>query len=105
MGIVSAFCVVCISRSLIDVKRLSGARRVGLVSSYLFKEVARSAHGPPTQRAGVPGEMAHDPWGHRFSPACLTSLLILGRVAAYCLAEAGHDPGKCVQPELIERGG
>ena len=70
-----------------------------------FKEVARSAHRPPTQRAGVPGAMAHDPWGHRFSPACLTSLLSLGRVAAYCLAEAGHDPGKCVWPELIERGG
>ena len=49
--------------------------------------------------------MAHDPWGHRFSPVCLTSLLSLGRVAAYCLAEAGHDPGKCVRPELIERGG
>ena len=49
--------------------------------------------------------MAHDPWGHRFSPACLTSLLSLGRVAAYCLAEAGHDPGKCVRPELIKRGG
>ena len=44
-------------------QRLSGARRVGLVSSYLFKEVARSAHRPPTQRAGVPGEMAHDPLG------------------------------------------
>ena len=29
----------------------------------------------------------------------------LGRVAAYCLAEAGHDPEKCVRPELIERGG
>ena len=28
----------------------------------------------------------------------------LGRVAMYCLAEAGHDPGKCVRPELIERG-
>ena len=26
-------------------------------------------------------------------------------VAAYCLAEAGHDPGKCVRPELIERDG
>ena len=26
-------------------QRLSGARRVGLVSSYLFKEVARSASG------------------------------------------------------------
>ena len=35
----------------------------------------------------------------------LASLLSLGRVAAYCLAEAGHDPGKCVRPELIERGG
>ena len=50
---------------------LSGARRVGLVSSCLFREVARSDR----------------------------------RVAAYCLAEAGHDPGKCVRPELIERGG
>ena len=29
----------------------------------------------------------------------------LGRVAAYCLAEARHDPGKCVRPELSERGG
>ena len=86
-------------------QRLSGARRVGLVSSCLFREVARSAHRPRTQRAGVSGAMAHDPWGHRFSPACLTSLLSLGRVAAYCLAEAGHDPGKCVRPELIERGG
>ena len=86
-------------------QRLSGARRVGLVSTYLYKEVARSAHRPRSQRAGVPGEMAHDPWGHRFSLACLTSLLSLGRVAAYCLAEAGHDPGKCVRPELIERGG
>src|SRR3954467_4559506 len=84
-------------------QRLSGARRVGLVSSCLFREVARSAHRPRTQRAGVPEEMAHDPWGYRFSPACLTSLLSLGRVAAYCLAEAGHDPGKCVRLELIER--
>ena len=31
------------------------------------------------------------------------SLLSLGRVAAYCLAEVGHDPGKFVRPELIER--
>ena len=83
-------------------QRLSG---VGLVSFCLFKEVARSTHRPPTQRAGVPGAMAHDPWGHRFSPACLTSLLSLGRVAAYCLAEAGHALGKCVRPELIEHGG
>ena len=29
----------------------------------------------------------------------------LGRVAVYYLAEAGPDPGKCVRPELIERGG
>ena len=29
----------------------------------------------------------------------------LGRVAAYRLAEAGHDLVKCVRPELIERGG
>ena len=86
-------------------QRRSGARRVGLVSSCLFREVARSAHRPRTQRAGVSGEMAHDPWGHRFSPACFTSLLSLGRVAAYCLAEAGHDPRKCVRPESIERGG
>ena len=86
-------------------QRRSGARRVGLVSSCLFREVARSAHRPRSQRAGVFGEMAHDPWGHRFSPACLTSLLSLGRVAAYCLAEAGHDPGKCVRPELSEHGG
>ena len=86
-------------------QRLSGARWVGLVSTCLFKEVARSADRPRSQRAGVPGAMAHDPWGHRFSPACLTSLLSLGQVAAYCLAEAGHAPGKCVRPELIERGG
>ena len=31
--------------------------------------------------------------------------VVLGRVVAYCLGEAGHDPGKCVRPELIERGG
>ena len=55
---------------LIRRQRLSGARRVGLVSTYLFKEVARSAHRPRSQRAGVPEEMAHDPWGHRLSPAC-----------------------------------
>ena len=35
----------------------------------------------------------------------LTALLSLGRVAAYCFAEAGHDPVKCVRPELSERGG
>ena len=86
-------------------QRLSDARRVGLVSSCLFREVARSAHRARSQRAGVSGEMAHDPWGHRFSPACLTSLLSLGQVAAYHLAETGHDPGKCVRPELIESGG
>ena len=47
---------------LIRRQRLSGARRVGLVSSF-FKEVARSAHRPPTQRAGVPGEMPMTPGG------------------------------------------
>ena len=51
-------------------QRLSGVRRVGLRKHLpFFKEVARSAHWPPTQRAGVPGAMAHDPWGRRFSPA------------------------------------
>ena len=86
-------------------QRRSGARRVGLVSSCLFREVARSAHRPPTQHAGVPGAMAHDPWGHRFSPGVLTSLLSLGWVAVYRLAEAGHDPVKCVWTELTEHGG
>ena len=42
----------------------------GDVSPAFSKGVARSAHRPPTQRAGVPGAMAYDPWGHRFSPAC-----------------------------------
>ena len=61
--------------------------------------------GRPRNVQEFPGRWPMTPGGHRFSPACLTSLLSLGRVAAYCLAEAGHDPGKCVRPELIERGG
>ena len=51
-------------------QRLSGACRVGLVSTCLFKEVARSAHRPRSERAGGTRAMDHDAWGHRFSPAC-----------------------------------
>ena len=35
------------------------------------------------------------PGGIGFSLACMTSLLSLGRVAAYCLAEGGHDLMVC----------
>ena len=75
--------------------RLSGARQVGLVSSCLFKEVARSTHRPRTHRAGVLGVMALDPPGAAVYSDVLTSLLSLGRVAAYCLAEDGHDLMVC----------
>ena len=34
-----------------------------------------------------------------------TSLLSLGRTTSCRSAEAGHDPEKCVRPELIERVG
>ena len=81
-------------------------RRVGPCNATSFvMEVARSALRPPSQRAGVQWAMGPDPCALRIWTGVLTSLLSLGRIAAYCLAEAEHDPGKCVRLELSERGG
>jgi hypothetical protein len=47
-------------------QRLSGVRRVGPRNATSFvMEVARSAHRPPTQRAGVQWAMGPDPCAHR----------------------------------------
>ena len=49
-------------------QRLSGARRVGLVSSYLFKEVLGLLTGRPRNVQEFPGR-----WGHIFRESLLVT--------------------------------
>ena len=86
-------------------QRLSSARRVGLRKHLPF---CRRKLGLLTGRVRnmqeFPGQWPMTPEG--IGLVRRADLSIKPRSGCgVLLAEAGHDPGKCVRPELIERGG